>query len=72
MAIEKIDHDLCTGCEQCVLSCPMDVIRMDQETNKAVITYVEDCMYCGFCVDCPEKAITILPGPTRSITLGWG
>jgi NAD-dependent dihydropyrimidine dehydrogenase PreA subunit len=72
MAIEKIDHDLCTGCEQCVLSCPMDVIRMDEEINKAVIKYVEDCMYCGFCVDCPEKAITILPGPTQSVTLGWG
>ena len=72
MTIEKIDPDLCTGCEQCVWSCPMDVIRMDEESNKAVIRYVEDCMYCGFCVDCPEEAITILPGPKQSVTLGWG
>ncbi len=49
----------------------MDVIRMN-EKMKAVIKYVEDCMYCGFCIDCPEKAITILPGPKLSVTLGWG
>ena len=72
MAIENIDTDLCTGCGQCVLSCPMDVIRMDEDAKKAMIKYVEDCMYCGFCVDCPEKAITIQPGPKQSVTLGWG
>ena len=47
MAIEKIDHDLCTGCEQCVLSCPMDVIRMDEEINKVVWTFTnlfEGCL----------------------------
>ena len=72
MAIEKIDRELCTGCGQCVLSCPMDVIRMDEEAKKAVIKYPEDCMYCGFCIDCPEKAITIQPGPKQSVVLGWG
>ena len=72
MAIERIDPDLCTGCGQCVLSCPMDVIRMDTGTGKAYVKYVEDCMYCGFCIDCPEEAITIVPGPKLSLTLGWG
>ncbi len=72
MAIEQIDHELCTGCGQCILSCPMDVIRMDEETCKAVVKYVEDCMYCGFCIDCPEEAITIQPGPKLSVILGWG
>ena len=72
MAIERIDQELCTGCGWCVLSCPMDVIRMDKETNKAVVMYVEDCMYCGFCIDCPEDAITIQPGPKLSVVLGWG
>jgi NAD-dependent dihydropyrimidine dehydrogenase PreA subunit len=50
----------------------MDVIRMDERTGKAYVKYVEDCMYCGFCIDCPEKAITIVPGPRLSLTLGWG
>ena len=72
MAIERIDQELCTGCGLCVLSCPMDVIRMDDRTGKAYVQYVEDCMYCGFCIDCPEAAITILPGPKLSLTLGWG
>ena len=72
MAIERIDQELCTGCGQCILSCPMDVIRMDEKTDKAFIKYVEDCMYCGFCIDCPVEAITILPGPKLSVVLGWG
>ena len=28
----------------CVNSCPMDVIRMDEEAEKAIIRYPEDCM----------------------------
>ena len=27
---------------------------------------------CGFCIDCPEEAITIVPGPKLLLTLGWG
>ena len=72
MAIEKIDTDLCTGCGECVLSCPMDVIRMDETKEKAVIVYPQDCMYCGLCIDCPVKAITIQPGPKHALVLGWG
>ena len=72
MAIEKIDVDLCVGCGECVLSCPMDVIRMDEAKKKAVIAYPEDCMYCGFCKDCPVDAITVQPGPKQSLVLGWG
>jgi NAD-dependent dihydropyrimidine dehydrogenase PreA subunit len=50
----------------------MDVIRMDENTEKAYVKYAEDCMYCGFCIDCPEEAITIVPGPKLSLMLGWG
>ena len=39
MSIEKIDHDLCTGCGICVDICPMDVIRMKEDGEKAVIKY---------------------------------
>ena len=46
MSIERIDAELCTGYGICVDSCPMDVIRMDEKGEKAVIKYHEDC-YCA-------------------------
>jgi len=73
MSIEKIDHDLCTGCKICVFSCPMDVIRMDKEKKKAVIRYPEDCMLCGWCeIDCPENAVHISPEKRAPLITSWG
>ncbi|MFC1891620.1 ferredoxin family protein [Thermodesulfobacteriota bacterium] len=73
MSIEKIDHDLCTGCGICVNSCPMDVIRMDDEGDKAIIKYQEDCMLCEFCVlDCPVDAIYVSPEKHSPLIVSWG
>ena len=72
MAIEAIDPALCNGCGICVRNCPMDVIRMDREAQKARIRYHEDCMLCGQCLECPEKAIYLEPGLAHAILLGWG
>ena len=74
MVVDEIDPALCSGCGICVNSCPMDVIRMDEENKKAIIKYPEDCMLCGFCFEyCPEKAIHISRGYyKRPIILGWG
>ena len=73
MSIERIDLELCNGCGICVNSCPMDVIRMDEEGKKAVIKYPEDCMLCGWCEeDCPENAISISPEKTSPLIVSWG
>ena len=72
MAIDAIDDVLCNGCAICVRDCPMDVIRIDKERKKAYIKYPEDCMICGVCLECPQKAIRLLPGYKRPVLLGWG
>ncbi len=73
MSIERIDPELCNGCGICVNICPMDVLRMDEESKKAVIKYPEDCMLCEFCVlDCPENAISISPAKTSPLIVSWG
>ncbi|MBU7024863.1 MAG: ferredoxin family protein [Theionarchaea archaeon] len=73
MSIEKIDHELCTGCGICVDSCSVDVIRMDEEIQKAVIKYPEECMLCEFCVlDCPVDAIFVSPDKPGNLIVSWG
>jgi NAD-dependent dihydropyrimidine dehydrogenase PreA subunit len=72
MSIEWIDSDLCSGCGICINSCPMDVIRMDEGSNKAVIKYPEDCMVCAYCeLDCPEKAIYVSPVKHVPLLTSW-
>lgn len=72
MAIRKIVYRKCSGCGTCVMSCPMDVFRMDRESKRPAVVYPEDCMVCGFCkVHCPERAIKLTR--TRSgVVLAWG
>jgi NAD-dependent dihydropyrimidine dehydrogenase PreA subunit len=73
MSIEKIDQDLCNGCGICVEICPMDVFRMDEGNNKAVIRYPEDCMLCEFCaLDCPEDAVYVSPKKSSPLIVSWG
>ena len=71
MTIELIDPKLCTGCGDCVNSCPMDVIRMDNLL--AVIKYPEDCMTCYNCeMDCPVDAITVSEASIPPYSIAWG
>jgi len=52
----EIDEDICTGCGECVDTCPSEVFEVVSE--KSTCTKVDDCSECGVCVEtCPEKAI---------------
>jgi NAD-dependent dihydropyrimidine dehydrogenase PreA subunit len=51
----------------------MDVLRLDEEQNLAVIRYQEDCMLCGWCtIECPEDAITLTPDKKDPLIVSWG
>ena len=53
----QIDAEKCTGCEECIESCPLEALEIQE--GKAVVD--EDvCGDCGACVDvCPSEAITV-------------
>lgn len=72
MGIRKIDFSLCTGCGTCVDICPMDVLRINEESERPVIKYLSDCQSCFLCErDCPTGAIYVTPFRERRIPLPW-
>jgi NAD-dependent dihydropyrimidine dehydrogenase PreA subunit len=63
-----INPTLCNGSGTCIKHCPRDVIRLDENSKKAIIKYPEDCINCQFCqAYCPQKAIKIKPTPKPQI-----
>jgi len=73
MAIEKIDRDRCIGCGNCERCCPADVIRIDEESTKALIQYPEDCVMCFWCLtECSQNAITMSDQKTSPYFTSWG
>ena len=58
----EIDLDSCNGCKVCVDSCFLDVLRWDEENDKPVVAYPEDCVWCLACEDaCPVECIEVIP-----------
>lgn len=63
----------CIGCEECIKSCPTDVLRLNPSTKKAEIAYAADCQICHLCrMYCPVDAITISPEKTLPVMVSWG
>lgn len=55
----EIKEKGCRGCRFCVDVCPTDAIAFDDETQKAVIRSVDDCIECLSCAFiCPSGAIS--------------
>ena len=51
-----IDEDQCTGCGNCIVSCPYEA--MELENDKAIV--LPNCNLCGICVEnCPVEAISL-------------
>ncbi|MDC7240252.1 MAG: ferredoxin family protein [Spirochaetales bacterium] len=61
MSVRRYDLDTCIGCRYCFIACPMDVFRFDEETNKSVIAYPDNCQSCGQCyLHCSGKSLHIV------------
>ncbi|MBU2516806.1 MAG: electron transfer flavoprotein subunit alpha [Proteobacteria bacterium] len=51
-----IDKELCTGCGQCLDSCPFEALELEGEFAQVN----DSCTLCGACAEaCPEEAITV-------------
>jgi adenylylsulfate reductase subunit B len=56
-----IDPELCTGCNECVACCPMDIIFPAEESGEPpVVRYPDECWYDGSCLlVCPTQPAAI-------------
>jgi ferredoxin len=53
-----VDKAKCTACEDCVESCPTEVISM---VDGHAFVNAEECIDCEACIDaCPEDAISMV------------
>ena len=57
----NVDYDACNGCRMCFKVCYVDVWRYDDEEDKPIVAYPEDCTACNMCeLECPTDAIEVV------------
>lgn len=60
-----VDTERCKGCNLCVVACPFDVLRLNQEANSKGynFSYMETADNCTGCTSCstvcPDACITV-------------
>lgn len=55
----KIDIDKCDGCGTCVDTCPVEVLKIEEE--KCIVADLDECLVCMACeVQCPNSVIKII------------
>lgn len=60
MPVKFEKYDSCTGCGNCVNTCPCDVFRLNTEEKKAIIAYPEECQICSMCtIYCPTGVLVV-------------
>jgi NAD-dependent dihydropyrimidine dehydrogenase PreA subunit len=71
MAIKTVDGK-CTSCGECVLACPCDVLRIDEETGVCAVKYPDDCQLCNLCVYyCQFDALELTSDKNGKLVLSW-
>jgi len=72
MGIKRINYELCKGCRNCDISCPMDVIYFERETGIPKILYPKDCQSCFLCqINCPSNAIIVTAEREQAIPMPY-
>jgi NAD-dependent dihydropyrimidine dehydrogenase PreA subunit len=71
MAI-KVNKEKCVACGECVLACPCDVLRVDENLGYSVVKYPYDCQLCNLCVYyCPYDALELTGEKNGKLVLSW-
>ena len=56
----RFDAEKCIGCNRCMEACMIDVMTPGEKGSHPVVSYPDECWYCGCCVmECPTGAISL-------------